>query len=60
MSKSVTLRNVNPVGEVDLPLIRRIVGAGEEFEVPAEVADRLLEQVGNYELVEPAKSQPKG
>lgn len=47
-----TLRNVNPLGAVDLPLIGRSLEAGEEFEVPDEVAGRLLEQVGNYELVD--------
>lgn len=58
----VTLRNINPLGEVELPLVGRVLAAGEEFEVPAEVAERLLEQVGNYEAVKPKPSakQPKG
>ncbi len=45
------LRNINPLGEVDLPLIGRTLAAGEEFEVPDSVAEVLLEQVGNYEPV---------
>lgn len=56
-----TLRNVSPLGDLDFPLLRRNVAAGEEFEVDADVADGLLEQVGNFELVTgktPAK--PKG
>lgn len=56
------LRNVNPLGEVELPLIGRTIAAGEEFEVPADVAETLLAQVGNYEEVKtPKKSaQVKG
>lgn len=62
-----TLRNVNPLGGVDLPLIGRSLEAGEEFEVTDEQAGKapivnkdgevtdlgsgLLSQVGNYELV---------
>ena len=46
------LKNVNPLGAVELPLIRRVLEAGETFEVSDEVGAALLEQVGNYELVE--------
>lgn len=49
------LRNINPLGEVDLPLIGRTLAAGEEFEVPDSAAEVLLEQVGNYEPVKTAK-----
>jgi hypothetical protein len=71
MSK-VTLRNVNPLGYVDLPLLGREgeiddtpgVGClvpGEEFEVDAQIAENLLAQVGNYELVtKSATSKQKG
>jgi hypothetical protein len=70
------LRNINPLGQVDLPLIDRqgdngvyaapddrgyeartavpesgCLEAGEEFEVSQEIAEHLLEQAGNYELV---------
>lgn len=46
-----TLRNINPLGAVELPLLRRVLDAGEEFEVTDEQAERLLEQTSNYELV---------
>ena len=49
------LRNINPLGEVDLPLIGRTLAAGEEFEVPDDVAETLLAQVGNYEAVKSPK-----
>lgn len=55
------LRNTNPLGAIELPLIGRVLKAGEEFEVSDEQAARLLEQVGNYELVVEAakKSESK-
>lgn len=46
-----TLRNVNPCGAVDLPLLGRVVEAGEEFDIADDLAAGLLEQVGNYESV---------
>lgn len=50
------IKNVNPLGEVDLPLIGRTVAAGEVFEVTGEQAKALLKQTGNYE---PVKSNAK-
>ena len=44
------LRNINPLGAVDLPLIGRSLEAGEEFDCTAEQAKHLLEQAGNYQL----------
>lgn len=64
---TVKLRHINPMGHVDVPLLRRqgepvgtegsgCLEPGEVFEVSAEIAERLLEQVDNYELVtEPKK-----
>lgn len=51
------LRNINPLGDVDLPLIGRSLAAGEEFDVPDEHGAALLEQASNYEQVtdEPSK-----
>ena len=48
------LRNTNPLGTVDLPLIGRTLEPGEEFDVPDEQGAALLEQVGNYEAASPA------
>lgn len=46
-----TLRNTNPISPVFLPLIGRVLEAGETFDVPDEQAANLLAQLGNYELV---------
>ena len=59
---TVKLRNTNPMGHVDVPLLRRQGGPvgeegvgclepGEVFEVDQETADLLLLQSDNYELV---------
>jgi hypothetical protein len=42
------LRNTNPLGAIDLPLIGRTLQAGEEFEVTDDQAALLLQQIGNY------------
>ena len=51
------LKNVNPLGSIDLPLLGRTLEAGEVFEVPDKVGKELLKQVGNYE--EPTKTEAK-
>lgn len=59
---TVTLRNTNPLGQVDVPLLGRqgepfgtegsgCLEPGEVFEVDKDVADRLLDQPDNYERV---------
>ncbi len=53
-----TLRNINPLGAVDVPLLGRTLEAGEQFDVPTSVAEQLLEQVGNYEAVKSPKKAP--
>lgn len=61
------LRNTNPLGAVDLPLIGRqgepigeegvgCLEPGEVFEIDDERGNALLEQVGNYELVREPKA----
>lgn len=62
----VTLRNINPLGDVQIPSLGIEVAAGETFTVPDDVAGKaptvnadgvvkdlgkgLLAQAGNYEL----------
>ena len=38
------IQNVSPVGDLDVPLLRRIVRAGEVVDVTEEQATRLLPQ----------------
>ena len=52
------LRNVCPLGDVDLPLIGRSLTAGEEFDVSDDVAALLVDQPNNYELVSPPADAP--
>lgn len=50
------LRNINPLGAVEVPLLGRVLEAGEEFDIDDEQGAALLDQVGNYE---PAESDNK-
>ena len=45
------IRNINPLGAVDVPLLGRIVEAGESVEVTGEQADLLLDQPTNWATV---------
>lgn len=38
------IRNDSPVGDLDVPLLRRVVERGDEVDVSAEHAARLLQQ----------------
>lgn len=64
MSDLIRLRNTNPLGAVDVPILGRTLAAGEVFDCPADIAGRgpyvdddgvehlgdgLLAQLGNYE-----------
>lgn len=49
---TVRLKNVSPLGDLDFPLLGRVVAAGEEFDLDADTADLLLAQVGNFERAE--------
>ncbi|MBT9255376.1 hypothetical protein KMZ30_07295 [Phycicoccus sp. KQZ13P-1] len=44
------LVNISPLGPLDVPLLGRQLGAGEEFEVDDEQGRALLEQEGVYAL----------
>ncbi|NQX36252.1 hypothetical protein [Herbiconiux sp. VKM Ac-2851] len=39
-----TVTNISPQGDLELPLIGRVVAAGESVEVPADVAEKLAAQ----------------
>ena len=46
------IKNVSPLGELDVPLLGRFLAAGEEIEVSTEAAERLLPQAENYAPVD--------
>lgn len=48
------LRNINPLGEVYVPILGRALTAGEVFEVTPEEAELLLLQASNWEVAEGA------
>lgn len=50
-------KNVSPYGDLDLPLIGRVVKAGETFEVTAEQAKALAGQDDNFQPVTHAKKK---
>ncbi len=45
------IRNINPLGAVDVPLLGRIVEAGDLVEVTDEQAELLLDQPTNWEAL---------
>lgn len=47
----VKIKNVSPFGDLDIPLLGRIVAAGEIVEVTEEEAGILLRQEANYQPV---------
>jgi hypothetical protein len=52
------IRNVSPIGDLDFPMLGRIVAAGEVIEVPDEVGAALLDQPANWAAVKsPTKSE---
>ena len=51
------IRNVSPRGDLDVPLLGRVVEAGQTVDVTDEQAARLLPQVDNWATVE---TSPKG
>lgn len=46
------LKNINPLGDVFLPLLGRELARGETFEVSDEIGEKLLEQPDNYKQVQ--------
>lgn|GEM_PF-1090837 len=60
------IRNTSPLGDLDVPLLGRVVKAGEVAEVSTTQAERLLPQVDNWQPVDAAAKKvaadldPKG
>lgn len=56
------IKNVSPFGDLDVPLLGRVVEAGSITEVTEEQAEILLQQPGNFkpwgEEAQKAKARP--
>lgn len=50
-------KNVSPQGDLDLPLVGRVIAAGEVFDVTPEQAELLAQQPAVWE---PVKASKKG
>ncbi len=53
------IRNVSPLGELDVLLLGRVVGAGEVVEVTQKDGRALIEQ-GIFEAVDEPQADEKG
>jgi hypothetical protein len=51
VSEAITFKNVSRFGDLDLPLLGRVVEHGEEFELPLEQALLLRDQPDLWEHV---------
>lgn len=51
------LKNVSPYGDLDIPLLGRVVAAGEVFEVTTEQAKHLKGQDENFQPVTTKKDE---
>ncbi|MDQ1247698.1 MAG: hypothetical protein QG597_2069 [Actinomycetota bacterium] len=45
------IRNVSPLGALDVPLLGRTLAASEEADVPKSAAEQLLAQPDNFQPV---------
>lgn len=44
-------KNVSPLGDLDVPVLRRVVAAGEVFEVPETLGSVLATQPDVFQVV---------
>lgn len=49
------VRNVSPLGDLEVPAIGRVVASGEAIEVPDPLGASLLEQPANWAPVKETK-----
>ena len=50
-------RHVGPIDSVEVPLLRRVLVHGDEFDVDADLAPQLLEQPDNFAPVAKASAK---
>jgi len=54
-----SFKNISPQGDLDLPLVGRVIAAGEVFEVPANQAELLAAQPDVWQIVNSKKENGK-
>jgi len=47
----VKLQNVSPFGDLDVPVLGRVISAGEVFDVPVNLAEGFADQPSNWAAV---------
>lgn len=55
----VTLKNISPLGALEVPIAHAVVPAGGTFTVPVKIAGILLTQPDNFIEVKPSSSKEK-
>lgn len=48
-------KNVSPLGDLEVPVLRRVVAAGEVFDVPESVGVLLKDQPDVFQVVKSEK-----
>ncbi len=48
-------KNVSPLGDLEVPVLGRVVKSGEVFEVPKAIGESLVKQPDVFELVKSEK-----
>ncbi|MHC6176239.1 hypothetical protein [Glutamicibacter sp. X7] len=51
MATKITIRNVSPLGDLDVPLLGQVIKHGETIALPEAAALKLLAQDRNFEEV---------
>ena len=51
-------KNVSPFGDLEVPVLGRVISAGEVFEVPADLAAGFAEQSNNWTAVADKGEKP--
>lgn len=46
-----TIRNISPLGGLEIPALGRVIEGGAEFDCPDDIAAGLLDQPTNFEEV---------
>lgn len=54
-----TVKNISPQGDLELPLVGRVIAAGESFEIPDDQAEVLATQPDVWQIVTTSRRSKK-